>query len=697
MLFFNRWWHVAGLGCLILGGLGLFIMTSKETEGSVCIGSAQELKKLFPSTVSEINHSQKRAELIIHQTVSEILAVPANQRTFENTALVYDQISIELDVISGGLLALKELSPIAELRQAAQQALINLNKTINQKLILNPDIYHAFKEYIDDYKKLDKLNNYQKYFLQETMSSFERSGLNLPAKELSQVRTLVDEIDQLSHEFAINIAQDQSKISVTADQLTGLPIDFIENLAKDENGNYLVGCDYPTFMKVIKTCQNSNTRKMLLQAFNRRAYPENEQILTNLIAKRDELSKLLGFESYAHLDLDSQMALTPDRAIQFLKNVQKGAQTKAEKEINYLKNNLPKGVDLIDGKIAPWDLQFLQTAAKLRDLNIDEQTIAEHFVLESTLDALFKVYEKFLGLKLIKTKVQDLWSNEVQALEIYQASTNQLLGYLLLDLFPRPNKFSHAAAFMVVPAILPKAGKPLCPAVGVVMANFPRSTNNKPALMTYYDVKTFFHEFGHALHGIIGRTALASHSGLKVKTDFVEMPSQMLEDWLTDGDILKNISAHYISGEPLSQSIINKLVDLEKFDAGHATCRQLCFGLLSLALFGPGQNKDIQAIKSEIWQELTPYLIWDENDRFEAAFGHLTGYGAKYYGYLWSKVFAKDLFASIKKQGLLNPKVGQAYVDKVLSQGGQKDPNQLLRDFLQRDPNQDAFTNDLGF
>lgn len=697
MSHFNWRWYVVGGSVLALGGLGLLTMVSKEVQGSVCVSSAQDLAGLFPKTVGEVAKNQKRAEKLIDQVVEQILAVPPSERTFENTALVYDRIVMDLDAIGGGLLALKELSPVAELRDAAQKAMIALNQVANQKLALNPEIYRAFQEYMNCGAKAETLADNQRYFLQETMAGFERAGLSLPQSQLLQVRALIDELDQISQQFAVNIASDQSKVAVSGDQLSGLPADFIESLPKGADGNYLLGCDYPTFMRVIKHCQNSDTRKKIFQAFNRRAYPENEAVLAKLIAKRDELSHLLGFASYAHLDLDSQMVQTPERALEFLKGVQQAAMAKAKVEIDALKQNLPESVILVDGKIAPWDLPFLQTAIRLRDLNIDEQLVAEYFVLEPTLKALFKIYEQFFGLRLVKANVHGLWSDEVQAVEVYNANDNQLLGYLLLDLFPRPNKYSHAAAFMVVPAVLPGEGSPFCPAVGVVMANFPRPSNGKPALMTHYDVNTFFHEFGHALHGLLGRTELVSQSGLRVKVDFVELPSQMLEDWLKDPAILTQISAHYLTGEPLPNELAHKLVNLERFDAGYATCRQLSFGLLSLALFGPGPSKDIQAIKKSLWVELMPYLVWDEDNRFEASFGHLTDYGAKYYGYLWSKVFAKDLFAMIKAQGLLNPAAGQAYVDKILSQGGQKDPNLLLVDFLGREPSQEAFKGDLGF
>jgi thimet oligopeptidase len=215
-------------------------------------------------------------------------------------------------------------------------------------------------------------------------------------------------------------------------------------------------------------------------------------------------------------------------------------------------------------------------------------------------------------------------------------------------------------------------------------------------LLKRSDVSTFFHEFGHALHGLLGRTAIASMSGTSVKRDFVELPSQMLEEWLNDKEILQHISEHYVTGTSLPDELIETILTIKNINSGMFIQRQVYLSLLSLAYFDAGQHKDVEAVMKALYKKMRRYTWYDESDHQFASFGHLTGYAAKYYGYMWSRVFALDLFDTIKQHGLLDPEIGQRYVSTVLSKGGSKDPNELLQDFLGRAPNQEAFIRDLG-
>lgn len=229
-----------------------------------------------------------------------------------------------------------------------------------------------------------------------------------------------------------------------------------------------------------------------------------------------------------------------------------------------------------------------------------------------------------------------------------------------------------------------------------MIANFPKSTATKPSLLKRGDVQTFFHEFGHALHALLGRTHTASLAGTNVKRDFVEMPSQMLEEWLTDASILKELSCHYVTGKQLPDELIERILSLKHFDSGSFVQRQLMLSLLALELYKDGEHKDIYALYKELFNRTRHFVAYEPEDHMYASFGHLTGYGAKYYGYMWSKVFALDMFDEIKKQGLLNPVIGKKYVTEVLAKGGSQDPDEMLKNFLGREPNQKAFLRDLG-
>ena len=247
----------------------------------------------------------------------------------------------------------------------------------------------------------------------------------------------------------------------------------------------------------------------------------------------------------------------------------------------------------------------------------------------------------------------------------------------------------------IVPALKDSHGN-ILPSVGLVMTNFSRAHGDRPALLKRSEVITFFHEFGHALHALLGATELASFSGTNVKTDFVEMPSQMLEEWLWDPAILKRISSHYQTNESLPDTIIVDLISLKQFGKADYILRQGYLAALSLAYYQPGADKDPYAIMHDLQQKLTQGQHFDPEDRFYASFTHLNGYGPKYYGYLWSKVYALDLFSAIKPHGLTNKEIGTKYTDLVLAKGGSQEPIKLLEDFLGRKPSTDAFFTDCG-
>ena len=270
-------------------------------------------------------------------------------------------------------------------------------------------------------------------------------------------------------------------------------------------------------------------------------------------------------------------------------------------------------------------------------------------------------------------------------------------GYILLDLFPRPGKYTHACHRGILNAIkpCPKAGG--MPSVGIVVANFPKPVGDRPALLLHEDVATFFHEFGHAIHHLVGRTELGRFSGHNVCRDFIETPSQMFEEWMWDRDMLKLVSSHYETGEPLPDDLMDKKLELKTFGAGHFVKHMVLYSLLSLNYYLPGAEKDTDEIKREAWELCFRFTEYDPETHKQASFGHLMHYGAKYYSYLWSQVFSLDLFEHVKQYGLLNPEVGKRFVAQVLGRGGSEEPGKLLKDFLGRPPNQEAFLRGFGF
>ncbi len=660
------------------------------------INSIQDIKKIFNLSVQEIPGQVDRVITELKNHVQKIISIPREERTFENTARALDYLTSLSDfAILGNVLQILELSSTDQaIREAAHKGFIDLQGVGIDYISNNKELYRAFKEYSE--MSDEPLSDEQKYYVREVMDDFKRSGVDLPEDALNKVKELKKEIAQLSLAFDAAIAQDQSTIEVDREGLQGLEDDFINGLKKTDQGRYILGVDYPTYLKVMDNASSEDTRKRLYKAFQNRAYPKNEETLRKVAEKRDQLAKLLGFDSYAALDLDDQMVGSPKRARAFIDELLERAKKKELKEIEMLKNELPESVVLTpDGKLKPWDVAYLSNWYKKNHFQVDEDKVAEYFPMEKTIKGLLSIYQTFLPIEFEEVPVQGFWHEDVKLIEVYSKNKKELLGYLLLDLFPRPHKYSHAAHAGVIPSVILPDGTST-KRISVVWANFPKSTATKPSLLQRSDVKTFFHEFGHALHAVLGRTNLGSFAGTSVKRDFVELPSQMLEEWLDDKAILKKISSHYKTGEPLSDDMIDNILALKKLFSGSFVLRQVILSLFALDLFGSGEEKDPYALLEKLQKQYSSILFDTENHMY-ASFGHLTGYGAKYYGYLWSRVFAQDIFDQIKAHGLLNPEIGKKYAEMILSPGGSKHPDVLLQNFLGRAPNQKAFLQALGF
>ena len=661
------------------------------------IQSVNEVKQLFPKNTQEIKRQTGPYLGQARKAIEAIITIPDEKRTFSNTAKALDDLTARSNiVIKEGAFAVTEyLHPDKEMRDVAHNAVLKISDFFVENVSGNKKLYQAFKAYVEGNAKKENLNDEQRYYLQEVMDDFKRAGLDLPDDQLEKVKTLKKELTKLAQEFDRNIAEDNRTITVSREGLAGLDEEFVQTLKKADDGTYILGVDYPTYHMVMEHCAVEDTRKRLFEAFSNRAYPENEKLLKRIISLRDQLAKLLQFDSFAALSLDRQMAKTPARAEQFLADLIEKARVKADSELDEFIKELPESVTLReDGKVKAWDVFYLQTKYKEKHFQVDERKISEYFPMQQTIDALLDIYHQFMGVSFKEVPISGMWHEDVRLIEVYGKDGTQL-GYLFLDLHPRPNKYSHAAHAGIVPAMKLPDGRRL-PAVSVVMANFPKPTKDKPSLLMRSDVRTFFHEFGHALHALLGATQLGSFSGTSVKTDFVEMPSQMLEEWLWDKEMLQKVSHHYQTGEPLPDEMIDNIIALKQYDSGSFVQRQGGLARLSLDLYKAGADKDPHAILHGLLETINPRIFYGPEYRMYASFGHLTGYGAKYYGYLWSKVFALDLFDEIKKQGLLNSEIGSRYVAEILMPAGSKDPNELLKNFLGREPSQDAFINNLG-
>lgn len=649
------------------------------------IQRASDIPQLFPTTPAGIAQLADEAIEKLRTGVAGIVAIPAERRTFTSVVDTLDQLTAYVGVVGSTIHLIQMTHPDAAMRDAAQAKIIDIQNASVDCVGDNYELYSAVKAVAD---AKPTLAPELQYYLDEMIKEYERGGMQLAADERAKVATLKKKLAQIGTDFDAAIARDVKTVTVSRAALEGVEPAFIATLPIDDAGNVTLTIDYPTVSAVLGYCRDGEVRKKVWLAFNSRAYPKNEATLDAMIAQRDELAQLLGFKSFSHYSLASEMAQSPERVTDFLGMLAQKARPCRDAEFEQLVAELPEGVKLTDDrKLLPWDSGYVSTTYEKKHFNLDAREIAQYFPMQKALTQMLKLYEQFLGIQLIEEECPALWHPDLKLLRVADEQ-GQLLGFVILDLFPRPNKYTHACNLTVVPTVTTDAGVRY-PAVSVVIANFTKPTADRPSLLRKDEVSTFFHEFGHAMHGVLGSTRMAGCSGYNTKTDFVELPSQMLEEWMDEPAVLAQVSGHYQTGEPLPQHMIDTLVAKKNFGMGGFVMRQSMLAHISMEYFAQGCQKDRKTIRKNLHEQFSRGQ-WCDDDNFDCAFGHLHGYNARYYGYLWSKVFALDLFDTIKKAGM-GPEIGKKYVAEILSKGGSVDPNQMLKNFLGREPSVDAF------
>lgn len=677
------------------------------------VGTCSECARLFPASVSACTELVQAAKERSLKALDTIYSNGGSKRTFTNTAEAIDIAATELDVSASLLSVVSHVSPSKELRDAANKQVVELESFAIDNFESNRRLYQALKEvsgsesYQAEYTgpNATKDGEYN-YWLQEQIEDYKRKGMELEEAEFARVVQLQKDLSQLTTTFAQNISEDATEVHFTEAEISGVPDSVVSALSKADDGRYVLKMDYPTYFGVMKNCEVAETRKTMSRAFNNRAYPVNEPVLREIIEKRHLLATLLGYPSYAHLYISDKMAKTPDTAQNFVDDLIPKLQNKWEQEAELVKSNLHPSCVLTEaGDIESHDITFLINQIKKDILNVSETAIQEYFPMDATVKALFDIYESFFDITFTqRDNGSELWHPDTSTLEVKENTSGRVLGHIILDLFPREGKYSHACCHSVVPPVrLEGSETEFSPSLSVVIANFPKASGDRPALFLHDDVQTFFHEFGHAIHGIMGRSRMATFAGTRVKRDFVELPSQMLEEWLWEPSILQRITRHYKTGEPLPMDLIQAKVNSKNAFSGRDSLRQLQFATYSLKIFGlPFSAQKAEALDTtklfyDIEPRVMPGMNYAHDTHFECAFGHLTGYGAGYYGYMWSKVFALDVFEYIRsRNGLLDPTMGRRYVNCIIGVGGGRDPNDTLRTFLEREPNSEAFLKNIG-
>ena len=628
--------------------------------------------------------------------VNAIIAVADARRSFDNTLGAIDDLLVNLRLDTDFVQFMAYVSTDAEQRDRGTRAeqdvanwLIEFGK--------NEPLYKAVRAYA---AKNTPLKGEQKRLLEHALRDYRRAGMELPAERRDKLKAVEKDITKLGIAFEKNIREDETRVPLTPDELAGMPDDFISGLLQT-SGICLVGMDYPTFLPIMDYCENETTRKKVWLAYKRRGGKRNIAVLEKIIKARAKAANLLGYESTAAYETEVRMSKTPDTVWKFYKDLRPLVRKKAERDFLEFTTAKREHTGDADAKFYPWDQSFYQKRLMKQKYAVDAKVVQEYFPLESVLNGIFGITESLYGLEYrdvtanAASKGRDLWHEDVKLFEVFDKASGELLGDFYLDLHPRENKYGHAACWGLVPRKVWADGRVTKP-VAALVCNFTKPTEDKPSLLTHDETKTFFHEFGHGLHNLLTRTTYGSFSGTAVARDFVEAPSQMFEHWIWDAEVVKTYARHYKTGEPLPEKLLQGMLRAKNLGSGMLAEHQFYYGIVDMTYHtAPKGEVDTTKVGLELFAEIE---LYDEipGTFYQASFGHLNGYQAGYYGYMWSNVYAEDMFQRFKEQGMLNPKAGAYYREKILARGGTMDEIDMVRDYLGREPNMKAFLKHLG-
>jgi len=642
--------------------------------------TAKDIRQLGRAAISEVE-----------TTVDALVGVPDADRTFANTLEALDAVHDQLGQTSGRYAFLAQVAPAKDVRDAAlafQQELDTFATSLGFREDVNRAV-HAVADAVGD----GELHSDASRLLEFTLRDFRRNGFDLEPEPRARVEELKQKLVDLGVRFRRNIDEADDALLLTRDQLAGLPDAYIEGLRQEETADgvrYRVSLDYPEMYPFFEAADDGSLRRELFLLNHRKAADTNLGLLDEALAARDEAARLLGYGSWADYILEIRMAGKPEAALDFLADLERRVRVKADLDIEQLAAAKRTHLSDPEARLELWDWRYYQQRLLREEHDVDQFAIAEYFPLEATLDGMLDVYARLVGVRFNRIEDTRAWHADVRLYAIEDADSGAHISHAYMDLHPRPDKYGHAAAFTLRSGRLLDDGSYQSP-VSAIVANFTKPTDSSPSLLRHSEVQTLFHEFGHILHQTLTRARYARFSGTSVERDFVEAPSQMLEHWIWDPDVLGGFARHVETDEPLPPELLGRMTASKNVASGLHWLRQIYFARLDLAYHGHGADKDSDEIAEEL-HGITGFPF-PADTHFQAGFGHLFGYDAGYYGYLWSKVFGDDMFERFETDGLA---AGADYRRIILEQGGAVDAAQLVRDFLGREPRNDAFLRDIG-
>lgn len=636
---------------------------------------------------------------------AEIDAIVQNpiQPTFENTIEALAFGGAILDRISSIFFNLNSAETNDEIQKIAQEVSPLLSEFGND-VRLNPDLFARVKTVYEQRDKLN-LNPEQTTLLDKKYKSFSRNGANLPEDKKNQLREIDKELSKLSLQFGENVlAETQAyQLHITdKSDLAGLSEGTIEaahSLAKSqEKEGWIFTLDYPSYVPFVTYADNRELRKKMAIAFGAKGFQNNEfdnqEIVLKIAKLRFDRAQVLGYATHAHFVLEERMAESPEKVKTFSNDLLEKAKSAALKEFAQL-TAFAKELDGID-HLEKWDGAYYSEKLKQKLFSLDDEILKPYFQLEKVLDGAFTVAQKLYGITFEEIYDVDRYHEEVKTYTV-KDEDDQLVAVFYADFFPRKGKRNGAWMTSFKSQYIKKETNER-PHISIV-CNFTKPTETKPSLLTFNEVTTLFHEFGHALHGMLANTTYPSLSGTSVYWDFVELPSQILENWCYEPEALALFAYHYQTGEMIPMELVHKIKESASFQEGMATMRQISFGLLDMGWHAqdPSNIKDIKAFETKQFASTQLYPDVKEN-AMSTSFSHIFqgGYSSGYYSYKWAEVLDADAFEYFQEKGIFNKEVATKFKENVLSKGGTEHPMILYKRFRGQEPKPEALLRRAG-
>jgi len=583
----------------------------------------------------------------------------------------YDEAMLLLSDASARASVVRNAHPESALRDLAESCEQELEKLATQ-IALDRGVYDVLERL--DVSSQDPAT---RHYHHRTLRDFRRAGVNKDEATRDRIRALNEELVRIGQEFGRNILEDVRHVELDPSDLEGLPEDFVRAHPTGEDGKVRVTTDNPDYLPFMTYAGNGKAREVLWRTYRLRGYPKNQEVLDLLIRKRAELAEVLGYPTWAAYVTEDKMIRTQQAAADFIEKISRIAERRMRADYQALLERKRRD-DPSAAEVSPWDQGHLEDRLKAERYRFDSQSVRPFFEYGRVKQGVLDLTARLFGVAYRRVEGAPVWHPDVEAYDVLEGERR--IGRFYLDMHPREGKYKHAAQFTLATG---QAGRQL--PEGVLMCNFPRPSD-QPALMQHSDVETFFHEFGHLLHHIFGgRTRWAGLSGVRTEWDFVEAPSQMLEEWAWDAPSLQTFARHHLTGEPIPTEVVKRMKAADELGKGLWVRQQMFYAAVSLALYSRDpEGLDVTAVMKELQERYTPFRHVD-GTYFHLSFGHLDGYSAIYYTYMWSLVIAKDLFTAFKKEGLLDPAVAGRYRMAILEAGGSKDAADLVKDFLGRE------------